>query len=236
MSEDKVLCRICGKSQVTKYAITDLAGIQDDWFHCFCGTVFRDAVINKNLFNAEYLAKWADKKGFDLRSEYLLRLYIPLIEEIIYGRKFLDVGFGVPYNILNLKDRGWIATGVDLIPNDFIQDDFEVFEFGDKFNFILMGHVLESFRDPVGALKRAYNLLDRDGVLLITHPAPELIHYLGLSGFGHWDNTFSTTFISDKELKRLALGIGFEVVLSRINFSQRFLSWNNRHMILQRKY
>lgn len=234
MSE--VRCKICSAQQVAKYEITDGDDVKTAWYSCFCGTLFHDNGIDKKVFDAKYLEDWQEKKDIAERVGYALKTYLPLIEEMIYGRKFLEVGFSVPHNILSLLERGWIATGIDLIDNPFIKGDFETFKFDDKFDFIYMGHVLESFKDPIKALKNAYEHLNKDGVLMITHPAPEVINSVGVSGFGAWDAKHSHIFMSERELKRVALGLGFEVVLSRINYSQRFVSWNDRHMILQRKY
>lgn len=232
-----VACPICNMPQVTKYSITEQDDVTKcDWFHCFCGSIFHDQGIDPASFDEAYLKNWQDKKGVDIRTAYTLKTYLPLFEEMIYGRKFLDVGFTVPHMILEMQERGWIATGIDLIKNDFITDDFETFTFEDKFDFIHMGHVLESFSDIQGALKKAYNMLNRDGILFISHPAPELVYNVGLQKFGAWNSKYVNIFVAEKELKRLALGTGFEWILSRINFSQRFVSWNDRHIILQKKY
>jgi SAM-dependent methyltransferase len=235
-TEKNILCGVCGRKQVAQYEITDLEETKVDWYHCYCGTIFHEQGIDKSVFNDAYLKEWQEKKGIDLRANYILKIYLPLIEEMILGRKFLDVGFTVPHNILHLRDRGWIATGVDIIPNDFITEDFEKFQFEDKFDFIHMGHVLESFQDPVRALANAYNHLNMDGVLMITHPAPELVHFVGLAGFGNWSHKYAHVFISEKELYRIAIGMGFDWIMCRLNFSQRFVSWNDRHIILQKKY
>jgi SAM-dependent methyltransferase len=235
-TEKKVLCPICGARQITHYEVSDAEDKKTMWFHCHCGTIFHDEGIDKAAFNLDYMKDYQDKRGVDVRCDYILRTYLPLIEEMISGRKFLDVGFTVPYNILTLKERGWVSTGIDLIPNDFITMDFERFQFEDKFDFIYMGHVLQSFEDPIHALGSAFSMLNKNGILMLTTPAPELVHFTGLREFGHWSSKHAHVYISEKELKRLTLGMGFEWILSRVNFSQRFMTWNDRHLILQRKY
>lgn len=235
MSEE-VLCPICGAVQITKYDITSEDGSESHWFHCGCGCVFHNEGIDQSLFNDEYLRNWQDQKGIDIRQNYIIKTYFPLIEEMIYGRKLLDVGFTVPYNILNLRDRGWIATGIDLIKNDFITGDFEELEFDDKFDLIMWSHVMESFFDIKGAFSRAYKMLEKHGILFIATPAPELIRSVGLKRFGSWDAKHTHIMLSNDELKRLALANGFDIVLNRINLSQRFSTWNDRHLILQKKY
>lgn len=219
------------------YRITEADGVQVEWFHCFCGVIFHDLGANKASFDAEYAQKWGDMKGVKDRTLYSFKTYLPIIEESIYGRKFLDVGFTAPFMIEELKTRGWVATGIDLIPNDYITGDFEAFDFeGKTFDFIHLGHVLESFDNPIAALAKCYDLLIRDGILMITHPAPELIHHVGLQKFGAWDHKHAWIFFNEQILKRTALGLGFDVIINRLNYSQRFVVYHDRHMLLQKKF
>jgi hypothetical protein len=97
-----------------------------------------------------------------------------------------------------------------------------------------MGHCLESFDNPVEALKKAYGLLNKDGLLLITHPNPEMIFEIGLQAFGHWDYKQSKVFISKDKLEDIAKRIGFNVIVSYRNISQRFVMHNDLHLLLQR--
>ena len=225
-------CPVCELEQVTQYKIDGV-----EWFHCYCGTVFHGKGIDKSVFDKDYLDKFLDQRFIDERMKYSLKTYLPLVEEMINGRKFLDVGFSKPTLINDMKERGWISTGIDLVPNEFITGDFEDYDFGDlQFDFIHLGHVLESFNSPIQALWKCYDLLSKDGIMLITHPAPELIHHVGIQKFGHWDALHNQTFISEREIKRITLGLGFDIILMRVNHSQRFVSWNDRHILLQKRY
>lgn len=233
----KTVCPICKTPQITAYKITEADGEMIEWFHCFCGVIFHENGVNKTDFNAEYAFKWADMKGVKDRTLYAFKTYLPIIEEAIYGRKFLDVGFTVPHMIEDLKSRGWVATGIDLIKNDYIVGDFEEFDFeGHTFDFIHLGHVLESFENPIAAIAKCYDMLNKDGILMLTHPAPELIHHVGLQRFGAWDHKHAWIFLSEPILKRTALGFGFDVLLNRLNYSQRFVVYHDRHMLLQKKF
>lgn len=233
----QITCPICRNKQKTSYQIVGEDESSVTWFHCFCGVIFHDDGIDKKNFNAEYKQKWADMKGVKDRTLYSFKTYLPIIEESIYGRKFLDVGFTETFMIEELKERGWIATGIDLIDNDYITGDFEDFDFdGKTFDFIHLGHVLESFESPVAALAKCYELLNKDGIILITHPAPELIHHVGLQGFGAWDSKHCWCFMPKDVIKRVAIGLGFDILLDRLNYSQRFVVFNDRHMLLQKKF
>ena len=228
-----IKCPVCRRQISVKYRI-GWDGEVVDWFHCFCGTVFHTRGIDKSYFNEAYLKKWQEMKEVEERFEYLTRTYLPLIEDLTYGRKFLDVGFTLPIHIKNLAKRGWITTGIDLIKNDYITGDFEEYKFPDKFDFILFGHCLESFNRPFEAIKKAYDLLNNYGVLMITTPNPEIILMTGLREFGHWNYKEKWIFISKHKLKEMVCKVGFKWVLARRNISQRYVSWNDLHLILQK--
>ncbi len=229
-----IKCPICKRRISVKYKV-DNAGEIVEWYHCFCGTIFHNKGINKNYFDKAYQEKWMQMKEVEKRFDYLMRTYLPFIEDLTYGRKFLDVGFTLPYHIKLLARRGWITTGIDLIENEYIKGDFEKFDFkANKFDFILFGHCLESFIKPVEAIEKAYNLLNPQGILMITTPNPELIFLDGLKEFGHWMHKEKWIFISKEQLKKMICKIGFKWVLGRRNISQRYIVWNDIHVILQK--
>lgn len=228
-------CPLCNTTVITKYNITGFDKVAVDWHNCICGSIFHALGIDKSYFDEKYLTAWKGMKGIIERYEYTWRTYIPFIEDIIYGRKFLDVGFTLPNNIKHLAKRGWIATGIDLIKNDYINGDFESFEFPDKFDFIHMGHCLESMADPHKALKKAYDTLNNDGLLLITTPNPEMIFTVGLENFGHWEHKEKHIFISKNKLEDMARIAGFDIIFSRRNFSHRFTMCNDLHILLQKR-
>jgi 2-polyprenyl-3-methyl-5-hydroxy-6-metoxy-1,4-benzoquinol methylase len=53
---------------------------------------------------------------------------------------------------------------------------FEEFETKEKYETIIMSHVLEHIEDPVLVLQRIYNWLDADGVFLVSVPNAKSIH------------------------------------------------------------
>ncbi|MEA3357494.1 MAG: hypothetical protein U9Q67_03600, partial [Patescibacteria group bacterium] len=67
-------------------------------------------------------------------------------------------------------------------------------------------------------------------------PAPEIISYLNPVNFGHLSqNKLRNTFISRKEIERLATANNMEIVLYRQNLHPRFASFNDAHIILQKR-
>jgi len=228
-------CPICGAEPKMNYKVKEGEKIVL-WYQCKCGSVFHTGKVDKSFFTEEYKAKWLNMKEIKERMEYEVDVYFPFIETLIEGRKFLDVGFTIDLGLSYLQARGWIATGIDIIKNKYITEDFEQFEFNDKFSCIKFGHVLESFEKPIEAFNRAVGLLEDDGVLIITTPAPEIISYLNPINFGHLSEHKSRhTFISRKEIERLAIKNNMEIVLYRQNLHPRFASFNDAHIILQKR-
>jgi len=227
-------CPICSRETAINFqVIEEVRPIE--WNICMCQSMFHAIKLDKKFFGKLYLKKWEAMPDMKERFEYLQRTYLPLIEEMTFGRKFLDVGFTLPHAINYLKDRGWITVGIDLVPNEYIQGDFETFDIPETFDYILMGHCLESFENPQKALVKAFSLLNKNGFLLITHPNPEMIFEVGLQNFGHWDYKQNHTFISKNKLEDIAKRIGFDVIASYRNISQRFVMHNDLHLLLQRK-
>jgi len=105
-----------------------------------------------------------------------------------------------------------------------------------KFDLIWMGNVLESMEDPILALKRAYDLLDQKGVLYISTPDVDFINKTGISGWPHFKGKEHNVIWSEKALCRELERIGFKIVMSRRNFSSRFMKWFDLHIICERNY
>jgi len=227
-------CPVCSREVWINFQVIEEVS-EIDWYTCMCHSMFHGIKIDKKYFGKLYLKRWKLMADMKERFEYLQRIYLPIVEEKTFGRKFLDVGFTLPYTIEYLKARGWISIGVDLVPNDYIQGDFEKCELPDKFDYINMGHCLECFDDPIGAIRKAYNLLNYNGMLLITHPNPEMIFEIGLKNFGHWSYKQNRILISKNKLEDIASRTGFDVVMSHRNISQRFVMHNDLHLLLQKK-
>jgi ubiquinone/menaquinone biosynthesis C-methylase UbiE len=170
------------------------------------------------------------------RFEYVMRCYLPMVEEMTFGRRFLDVGFGLDFHLKNLTERGWVVEGIDLIENDFITGDFERHDFKDQtFDFIFMGRVLECFEDPLKAVYKARELLNENGVLMVISPDAELIYSGGMWDFGNWNFKEVGMIFSERQIKKVMDQMGFNVVMSRKDRGKRFVGWNMFHLIAQKR-
>jgi len=241
-----IYCKLCGKRVFHNYLLKNTASEQDltsRWYHCSCGCVFNlFPAEKKKVFTKDYIKQFSDIKEAYNRYDWYIRNYATIIEEKTYGRKLLDVGYAVDHVIQNMRKRGWVATGIDIVENDLITGDFETFDFGtSKFDLLWMGDVLQCFNQPLKALQKAYDLLYPDGLMFIVTPNTDLIRDSKIQDWGHWDIETNRHFFSLGLLKKMINKISPEInsnlklIYADNNCSQRFPSWNNMHLLLQKE-
>lgn len=186
-----------------------------------------------------------------------MRTYAPIIEEITYGRMMLDVGFATPHLTKAFEERGWLTWAIDINPTitghgNIYQGDYVDYDFSlkgpkikeatgldkidRKFDLIWMGHVFEHFHDPIKALHKTVDLLEEKGVLFIATPDIDFINKTGVSGWEHFKKNEHYVMWSEAALKRELERVGLKVVVSRRNFSSRYMSWWDIHCIAQMNY
>lgn len=189
------------------------------------------------------------------KSQHAGRTYAPLIEELTYGRMMLDVGFCADHNMELFKERGWLTWGIDINQavdhkSNIFVGDFETADFDLKgkdfkkklgvetvkreFDLIWMSHVFEHFKNPIAVLQKAYELLSETGVLYIATPEIDFLHKTGVPGWRHWKKDEHYILWSERALKRELERVGFNVIMARRNFSSRFVSWYDVHIIAQK--
>ena len=235
-------CPLCDSRIYVQYMISEVP-----FGFCPCGALFNSKGVDQSIFNKEYIDVLKDRKFGGEHYEYFVRIYMPLVEEKTYGRDFLDVGFGVD-NIINLlTDRGWNCDGIDLVNNGHITADFEHYDFAKqpkahRYDFILMGNVLQSFKDPVKAIYKAYNLLNPDGILFISTPNTDTIRDNTIRNFGHFSIRENNCFINYDILNKIfgkcdeSMNGRMEVLFADKNVtSKRFGIWNVMHVMAQKK-
>mgnify|MGYP001581960636 CR=1 FL=1 len=231
-----VKCPICYRTCYQSWEITDWRKEKLDWFLCYCGSIFREGLARTDIYNDEYIKQYKEQKQLNTRIEYLERLYLSLIEELTYGRRFLDVGFTVPLFLERLKNRGWLTQGIDLLPNNgYITGDFATYDFGiQRYELIRFNDVLSCFNDPVGAIRKAYKLLAPTGILMLNTPDAKAIYLLQHPiEFGHWGSQHRV-FINQCQLRKILKETGFEIVLSWLNMAERLFSTNEIHILAQK--
>ena len=251
-------CPICG---IHTNSINRLTHLDEttDWYSCNCGVIFQGTDPDYTIYNKEYIEALKEDKKYDDRAGYYSYCYAPIIEEETIGRKMLDVGCGISANIDHFAERGWLTWGIDINPDlevskrvtiaDFMEfdpaaklntpeiqklsgkDDLEF-----KYDLIWMNGVLSCFKDPLKALKKAWDMLDESGVLFIAVPDIDFITRVGLSGWSHWRSHEYKVLWSQRALERELKRIGFNIVVSRRNYAPRFTRWNDIHIVATKPY
>lgn len=319
-----IKCPLCNnaiyQSLKTKSKVKDTDNFETaQWYFCQCGCVFNTLEVDpKEVFTESYRKTFEEFKSIEERANYPLYVYGSFIEELTYGRKALDVGYCSPVAIRFLRDRGWLATGIDLIPfripwlnlkcigcgkeyeefwevnppggygrnqvvictscvkldqfseirerlvdtgvateKDIFESpvfkevkksseylyhtgDFLTFDFKESFDLILMSGFLQCVKEPFKAIRKAYDLLNPNGVLFISTPDTDLIKNDFFPNWGHWNAKENRQYYNERILREMLsksgddLKGGFVVKLVHRDTSHRFVSWNNIHLIAQK--
>jgi SAM-dependent methyltransferase len=256
---EPVNCPVCKAQTNYVYRMED-QGIERDFFRCQCGVVFQKdypSEFQDSVYDEKYAKGYST--GYKPSVIHGIYTYAPLIEELTYGRTMLDVGMASDIVINEFERRGWITHGLDINKDlkaggHIYKGDFETYDFnlhltpelrdalGDikvndrKFDMIWMSHVLEHFRNPVKALEKAYNLLSETGVLCLFVPDADFIFKTGVSAYPHWKPKEHYLLWTESTLVKELERIGFNVILKRRNFSSRYMSWFDIHIIAQKRF
>jgi len=240
-------CPICNRPSVNAYSITEDL-IEEGkkrpglWYNCSCGVIFQDKYPSGTVYDDDHVNRYITMKEFEDKSIHTHRTYINLIEELTYGRKWLDVGFCYENPLNWLRDRGWIGYGIDkhhLVKEDkyHIKGEFETHDFRElQFDVVWMGHVLEHLEHPIQALKKCYDLMPDDGVIFISTPDVDFINQMTPARFPHWKSNEHYIMWNKDSLKREVEKLGFQVIMCRSNFCERYTSIWDVHLIAQKIY
>lgn len=238
-------CPVCNKFCQQCYYMEDKDSKKKSrWGHCSCGVVFNYQKPTK-VYDQKY---WddnnkPDKGGRRTAFEYPVRIYSPLIEDLIYGRRVLIIGRPNPYQEEAFEERGWVPTIIDKntsfnTEGNLIASDFETHQFSKetKFNLIWIYHTLECFNDPIGSLDLMSKLLAEDGIIFIGTPDTDFINTRSSSCFIHWKHDQNHIMWNRRSLASHLEKLGFNVILNRQNYENRFPMWDDLHLLAQKRF
>lgn len=240
---DVASCPICSSVTTHMYYMQDAeTKIRSKWYSCHCGVIWQMGEP-KEPYDQKYFDRYKDGgKKYASAVKYPVQVYMPLIEELMYGRRVLEVGHTSPYQVETMKERGWVPTTIDknpcFTPSDtFIVDDFETHDFGDqKFNLIWLNHTLECFSNPKESLTKCFSLLPEDGILVIMTPDTDFLHTRSSSGFIHWKPQTNRLMWNGSALTSYLERLGFQTIMCRRNYEHRFAAQDDIHGIWQKKF
>ena len=212
------------------------------WYSCSCGVVFQSKLPEGKYDQAYYDKCELGPKKRD-EFEYPIRLYAPIIEELIYGRRVLILGAPNHYQHDAFAERGWVPTTIDknsryANSNDFIASDFETYQFPEsqKFNLIWIYQTIECLSNPIDSLALCAKLLVEDGVVFIATPDTDFINTRSSSCFINWKHDYHHIMWNRRSLSRQLDKLGFNVIMSRQNYEHRFPHWDDLHILAQKKF
>ncbi len=238
-------CPICTRPSILARSVAESEKIEDAglWYYCSCGVIFQKDSPEPVIKDKQYIENHNVVKEYEDISIELGRTYAPIIEQITYGRKMLDVGFGTDNNMQFFKERGWITFGIETNKDTeeserIIKSDFETTDklYKENYDLVWMAHVLEKFRNPIFGLERAREILSDGGVLFIATPDIEFQYSTPLPEWQHWKRKENYVMWSEKALCRELEKLGFNIITKYRNYYKRFGYYHNLHIIAQKIY
>ena len=205
------------------------------YFLCSCGTIYhRD--VEEEFYTAQDLGELRSQKFFEEKLRLFQRTYLPVIEENLYGRESLEVGFGFTESLIEMRKRGWIADGIDTIPNDYITGDFMTHDFkGKQYDLVIFNHSLQCFDKPRQAMAKAVSLLRAGGMLLVASPDTASCLEVGYQDFGYWGRSNRVMMCLTRTIFELSkLGMEPLPLIAMTNFNKRYLYHNDFHLIMRK--
>ncbi len=151
--------------------------------------------------------------------------------------RLLDVGAGEGAFLEAMQHAGWQVSGTDVSPDaarmtarrlgiSLLVGPFEELTIsGDEYDLVTFWDVLEHLHDPLGALRKARNLLRPGGKVLVSVPNLESLEarWLG-QAWPHLDVPRHLTHFTAQTLGRMLLEAGFDQVQTRTD--SRLLTGN----------
>lgn len=244
-TESKVAnCPICTGFVCHTYYMDDKStNKKSRWFSCSCGAIFQSQKPTQ-VYDQKYYDKTANLHSKTKTAyEYPIKLYAPIIEELIYGRRVLLVGQNNHYQHEAFAERGWVPTTIDKNSRyadsfDMIAADFESHKFPEatKYNLIWIYHTLECLLDPIASLDFCSKILAEDGIIFIASPDTDFIHTRSSPNFVHWKPETNYLMWNKRAISHHMDKLGYNQIMLRSNYEHRFPVWDDFHGIFQRRF
>ncbi len=229
--EISYVCPVCGAEVRDVLYIYSQNDKEHKIFRCSeCDFMFARPVFLQNLEDRQ-LDHVYDAEL--LNSAFLRKLHGKLIvwKEISYVKRILgrgdftllDIGCGTGWTTNIWKESGFKATGIEpsrvrgTIASDrygikIIPDYFENFTTTEKFDVVVMRHMVEHFADPYNMIAKARSLLNPRGVVLVVVPNINCIGRYIFGGRWTWGIPYHCNFFNQGVLCRLLRRAGFDIL------------------------
>lgn len=192
------ICPAC-ESKQKKLFLSDVKDYvfessEDNWSfnHCLdCDSIYMHKRLKKSYINKAYHQYYTHSKNQpnpikNFLSNILTMLNHNFLSDIDRksAGKILDIGCGNGDLLNKLKDPNWEKTGIEIDENarkeaynnkiQVIEGGYRVLEdIDEKFDVIIVSHVLEHVYDPKNLIRLAIKALNKDGEIWFQWPNPE---------------------------------------------------------------
>lgn len=177
-----MFCPLCGSSAQTVFTIQQ-APIADcsECSHRFYKATHCANTVTEIFDDNYFTGGGAGYSDYASEKEMLIergRMYAKKLEGITHPGRILDVGAACGFLLKGFVDAGWNGIGIE--PNrsmaamarsevgqNVLPGTLENAQFEERFDLISMIQVVGHLFDPAMAFRRAYDLLNDEGLLLI---------------------------------------------------------------------
>ena len=223
----EVPCGLCGRNEPEPVA-------SDNGFRVCrcrgCGLVYvnpRPAEDELLVLYGEYHSRdGGDRDSWATLMREVFRESAGILDAVRNGTgpgRVLDVGCGFGDFVSAMRDRGWHAEGLDPSPGVVgaatgkglpvrLGTVQSLDPTAGQYDAVTMFYVLEHLPDPMGALRKAYDLLAPGGILLVrvphTTPAVRMLAPFGI-GASLYDAPYHLYDFSPTVLRKMMMKAGF---------------------------
>ena len=176
----KKKCDFCGSDKIIRYHETD-DGVQI-YKCCSCKIQFMNPQYSDGHLTNYYSTYIRDESKIENELIKAQTYCLSLVEAFLPKKgSLLEIGSGNGYLLKVAKERGWMPLGHEIdcksarkvstkIGMEILCGEFTALEINDKFDAVMMLHVLEHLKDPVKHIKKINFVLRSDGILFLALP------------------------------------------------------------------
>jgi SAM-dependent methyltransferase len=231
LADQPQLCPTCDSSVADIAYVYEDGDERSDFFRCpdcsflFARPVFipeldsrqMDGIDNAELFNSRLLKS--------IYINYFIKKEIRALRRA-KGRgplRLLDIGCGTGWTTRVYAEHGFAVTGLEpsRVRAEYARENYgievvcdyiENAEFDQKFDVVVLRHIIEHFADPGAVMRKIHAFLKADGVVLVVVPNIDCLgRYLFETNWA-WLLPWHCNFFTPRSIRSLLTKEGFEMV------------------------
>lgn len=142
-----------------------------------------------------------------IRGKYLVDVLKSYVQVDPKAENVLEIGCGAGGILKSFQDEGFLVTGWDFDENYlkfgrekglrlFHFNEFEKMELSNKFDYVVLSHVLEHFNSPIEEIQKIRNFLKPNGKIICEVPGFYNIHRAYYRTINYFQNAHTYNFTS----------------------------------------